>query len=68
MLGLPVDYGTSIYPYIDDTTSYALQGGYIINSRANLLNYDDVLKQTFDPYIAVRNGYLQRRNNAIHLN
>lgn len=68
MMGLPVDYGTSIYPYVDDTTSYAIKAGDIINSRANLLNYDDVLKQTFDPYVAIRNGYLQKRENAIKLN
>jgi len=67
-IGLPVNYGTSIYPYIDDTTSYSLQGLYIINTRANLLNYDGVLKQAFDPYVMVRNGYLQRRDNAIKLN
>jgi phospholipid-binding lipoprotein MlaA len=67
-IGLPVDYGTSIYPYIDDTTSHSIYALSVINTRANLLNYDDVLKQAFDPYVAVKNGYLQRRNNAINLN
>lgn len=63
-LSKPVDYGTSIYPYVDDTTSYIAYGTDVINTRSNLLQYDNVLKQAFDPYIFVRNAYLQRREGS----
>jgi phospholipid-binding lipoprotein MlaA len=67
-LGLPVNYATTIYPYIDDTTSYALYGTNTINTRSNLLNYDNVLKQAYDPYVFVRDAYLQKRKGAIEGN
>lgn len=60
-LGLPIDYGTNVYPYVDDTTSYVAYGTRAINTRANLLHYDGVLKQAFDPYVFVRNAYMQKR-------
>jgi phospholipid-binding lipoprotein MlaA len=64
MLAKPVDYGTSIYPYIDDTSGYIIYGTEVINIRANLLQYDTVLKQAFDPYVFVRNAYLQKRKES----
>ena len=60
-LGLPVDYGTTLYPYVDDTTAYTAYGVYVINTRANYLQYEGVMKQAFDPYIFVRNAYMQKR-------
>ena len=64
-LSKPIDYGTSMYPYIDDdTTAYTIYGTDVINTRANLLQYDNVLKQAFDPYVFVRNAYLQRREGS----
>jgi phospholipid-binding lipoprotein MlaA len=63
-LGLPVNYGTSIYPYIDADTGWIIYGADTINTRSNLLNYDNVLKQAFDPYVFVRNAYLQKRKQS----
>jgi len=67
-VGIPADYFSSPYAYMDDDTAYPLMGLDLVNSRANLLNYDNVLKQAFDPYVAVRNGYLQRRDAKIKAN
>ncbi len=68
-LGEPVNYFSSVYPYIDnDTVSYSLMGAQTINTRANLLRYDDVLKQAFDPYVFVRNAYMQNRAAKIKKN
>lgn len=62
-MSLPVNYASSVSTYVDDTTAYALLGGNLINTRSNLLNYDSVLNQAFDPYVAVRSGYFQKRSN-----
>ena len=67
-IGLPVDYAASIYPYIDRDTSLDLYILNIINARANLLSYQGVFVQAFDPYVFVRNAYLQRREAKIAQN
>lgn len=67
-LGLPVNYVTSIYPYIDTNTSTALYATDVVNRRSNLLPYDRVWKQAFDPYVFVRDAYLQHRNKQIRQN
>jgi phospholipid-binding lipoprotein MlaA len=67
-LGLPVDYYTSVYPYLDPSISWPLYGLEVVNSRANLLNYNGVYQQAFDPYVFVRNAYLQRRDRKIESN
>lgn len=64
-LGLPVDYFASVYPYLDQSTSLTLYSIEVINTRANLLSYGGVYAQAFDPYVFVRNAYLQRRNRKI---
>lgn len=64
-LSIPVNYVTNVYTYLDMTTSLSLLGVRGINSRANLLNYDKLLNQAFDPYVFMRNAYLQKRDNQI---
>lgn len=66
--GLPVDYVASIYPYLNEDTSMMLYGLYVVNARANLLTYNSVYDQAFDPYVFVRNAYLQRRDAKIEKN
>lgn len=67
-IGLPVDYYASIYPYIDQNASLMLYGLYVVNARANLLTYNGVYQQAFDPYVFVRNAYLQKREVKIEKN
>lgn len=67
-LGLPVDYVASVYPWLPQNVSIPLYGLEVTNSRANLLNYNGVYAQAFDPYAFVRNAYLQRRNEKIAKN
>jgi phospholipid-binding lipoprotein MlaA len=65
-LGLPVDYVGSAYPYFDTATSWVLTSTDSINERSNVLNYDNLRAQAFDPYVAIRNAYMQYRDNAIN--
>lgn len=47
---------------------YAYLGARIINTRAKLIPADQAVKNAFDPYIFVRNAYLQKRNSMIAKN
>lgn len=70
-IGIPVDYNLfSIYPHIHSSDRRdILLGTNIINQRANLLDYDSVIKQAaLDPYSFQRNAYLQRRAYLIEQN
>ena len=63
-----MDYGVfSVYPYINDVPwRNGLIYGSFINARAQLLDFDQAIKQaSFDPYVFQRNAYLQRRNYLI---
>ena len=51
----PKFYVSNIY------LSLGLSGGALVDKRAELLSTDDVLARAFDPYVFVRNAYLQRR-------
>ncbi len=67
----PINYGVfSVYPYINDMSwRNGLTAGSFINARAQLLDFDQTIKQaSFDPYIFQRNAYLQRRNYLIRQN
>jgi phospholipid-binding lipoprotein MlaA len=67
----PINYGVfSVYPYINDVAwRNGLTWGSFINARAQLLDFDQAIKQaSFDPYIFQRNAYLQRRNYLIREN
>ncbi len=62
LVGVPVDYFLSIWPYIKwDALRYSMQGVYLIQRRANLLPGDKIVDEAFDPYVFFRDAYLQRR-------
>lgn len=65
---LLVDWQTEVISQIDHVpTRNELIGFYAIDSRANLLGVDNVLKEASDDeYIYVRDAYLQRRQNLIY--
>lgn len=67
----PINYGVfSVYPYINDISwRNGLSAGSFINARAQLLDFDQTIRQaSFDPYVFQRNAYLQRRNYLIRQN
>jgi phospholipid-binding lipoprotein MlaA len=67
----PINYGVfSVYPYINDIAwRNGLTAGSFVNARAQLLEFDQTIKQaSFDPYVFQRNAYLQRRNYLIQQN
>ncbi|MFI4890734.1 MAG: VacJ family lipoprotein [Steroidobacterales bacterium] len=45
--------------------SYGLYALYLIDRRTSLLSLDDTLKRTFDPYVFIRDAYLQHRAYVI---
>lgn len=52
--------------YINDPwVSYGMWGMEQIDNRAALLATDDVLKRAYDPYVFIRNAYLQRREYQV---
>ena len=56
----------TIYPYVDPAAlRLGLWGGDMVNVRAQLLPTDKLVEQAFDPYIFVRNAYLQHREHLI---
>lgn len=70
-MGLPVDYfAFSIYPYIyPERTRYALYAVSVLDARAQLLKYQDILEEAaIDKYVFMRDAYLQRRAAQIKEN
>lgn len=66
-VALPGNYALSIPTYIKpDKTRYALMALQKIDTRAQLLSTDKLLKQAFNPYVFLRDAYLQRRKNSIN--
>jgi phospholipid-binding lipoprotein MlaA len=52
--------------YLNDPwLQYGLWGFEQIDERASLLATGDVLKRTYDPYVFIRNAYLQRREYQV---
>lgn len=71
-IGTTVDYyGISSWAimgwYVPNSQyyTYPMYGLYKINQRASLLPVDKLVDEAFDPYVFVRNAYLQSRNNKI---
>jgi phospholipid-binding lipoprotein MlaA len=66
-VGAPVDYlFFSIWPHINSKKLlYGLQAGNLVQRRADLLIGDGVIDQAFDPYVFVRDAYLQRRAHLV---
>lgn len=69
-LGIVTNYYLfTIYPYIPDhNLRLGLLALDLVNLRVNLLSTDKMREQAFDPYIFVRNAYLQRRANFVSRN
>lgn len=67
--GLAFDYAVSPYPYVRPTGwNYYAHAVGLTSTRANLLQTDQLVDNAFDPYIFVRNAYLQHRNATIAAN
>jgi len=68
--GMVVDYYEldPIYQQIDDYhTRLAVLGLKVVDTRANLLRASRILDQAaLDPYIFLREAYLQRRENLVY--
>jgi phospholipid-binding lipoprotein MlaA len=47
--------------YVNGVTNRVLWGLNLLDTRAGLLQTDQVIRKSFDPYAFVRNAYLQRR-------
>lgn len=62
-VGVPIDYlFFSVWPYVnDDDLRFGLQGTSTLQRRVSLLAGDKIIDQAFDPYVFVRDAYLQRR-------
>lgn len=68
-IGLVLAAGTNPLFYINNNVvTYLPFGLYYVNLRAQLLPLDKLVDQSFDPYAAVRDAYLQRRNAAVAAN
>lgn len=63
-IGIPVDYFEfTVYPYLKPQSArYQLLGLYVIDHRANLLQFEPVLEEAaIDKYVFMRNAYMQHR-------
>jgi len=71
-LGLPFDYFVfSAYPFIPTRCGIRIAASslYFIDRRAQFLPFDDAINSaSVDPYVFVRDAYLQRRNFLIAAN
>lgn len=69
-VGLPINYlFLSPWGYIQSSeVQYTLAGLYYVQRRASLLIGDAVIDQAFDPYVFMRDAYLQRREFLIKEN
>lgn len=65
-LGEAVNMWATVWPYIDPIwISYSAYGTYMVNMRSAHLEEDELIQQAFDPYVFVRNAYLQNRQLVI---
>lgn len=69
-IDIPVDYyAFSIYPRLPESATYALFGISVVDRRAQLLKFQDVMEEAaLDRYVFFRNAYLQRRSYQIEQN
>lgn len=67
-IGIPFDYFEfTVYPYIKpQSTRYQLLALYVVDHRANLLQFEPVLEEAaIDKYVFMRNAYMQHRTFQI---
>lgn len=69
-LGILTNYYLfTVYPHINDSSlRIGIVALDLLNIRVNLLSTDKLVDQAFDPYIFVRNAYLQRRASLANRN
>ncbi len=65
-IGRGVDSRANIEWRLAGDGSYYLLGLDIIQIRANMLPLDEQIREAFDPYSFVRDGWMQRRSYLIH--
>jgi phospholipid-binding lipoprotein MlaA len=69
-VGVGGDFFTDPKQYVIDGRNnrnlrYGLTLAELVERRAGLLGTDDVLQRSYDPYVFIRNAYLQRREYQI---
>lgn len=65
-LGLAADYYMTPFPYVNNQTiNYAITGTRLIHTRARYLPADKLIETAFDPYVFVRNAYMQKEKEQI---
>lgn len=65
----PADYATTPWSYMKPRwIGYSIFAVEVLDVRSRLLPADKLIDQSFDPYIFVRDAYLQRRNKLIEDN
>src|SRR3990167_8221215 len=68
-IGFAFDYYTTPWPYIQDQNiNYIFHGIKFTNIRAQYLSSDKMVDTAFDPYVFVRDVYLQKDKDAITKN
>lgn len=68
-IGLPLAATTNpLFYFQSNVITYVPFAVYYVNLRAELLPLDKLIEDSFDPYAAVRDAYLQRRNEAVIAN
>lgn len=66
---LPFNLAFSVTSHIEaEKYRYILEGIDLVNTRANLLPTDKLVNESFDPYVFIRDAYLQRRAYLIEKN
>ena len=67
LVGRVPDYWTNPLVYVDeDHVGWTVGALDAVEARAGLLGLDKVLEQQLDPYVFVRTGYLEHRQNLVY--
>jgi len=67
LFALPVDYYSDIWTYYDDSSVRSKVWGLrLVDLRHRLLSVDSMLDDSSDPYITVRESYMQNRDFRIY--
>jgi phospholipid-binding lipoprotein MlaA len=67
LFALPVDYYSDIWTYYDDSSVRSKVWGLrLVDLRHRLLSVDSMLNDSADPYITVRESYMQNRDFRIY--
>ncbi|MEX2496788.1 MAG: VacJ family lipoprotein [Woeseia sp.] len=64
---LPLDFlSDPLWHYNNDPERYLLIALRLVNLRAGFLSAEELLKESFDPYVRMREAYLQNRRYAVY--